>query len=95
MPKHPRKKVIQKPKKEKIREPWKIAEADMPHTGDIWRHRGYYASSSEPLDYHYLLLEPYMVDEWDGLSWTSLCLENGLLVDFWMNFELDDWSRVE
>lgn len=101
MPKHPRnhprkQKPPNTPKKKKEQRGWEILEEDMPGVGEIWRNRmitldGY-------LEYHYLLLEPYIVHGWsenDGLSWTTLCLEAGIVLSFLMNFQLDDWTRIE
>ena len=101
MPKYPRNHPLKKkppntPKKHRIEQPWKIREEDMPHVGEIWRIRMFTADGS--LDYHYLLLEPHIIPGWsdyDGLGWTTICLENGLVLDFYMNLQLDDWTRIE
>ena len=101
MPKHPRNHPIKKkppntPKKKMEEKAWEFREEDMPHVGEIWRMRQ--MCTDGYIDWHYLLLEPHILPGWvdnnDGLSWTTLCLENGLVLDFWFNFELDDWTRV-
>jgi hypothetical protein len=100
MPKHPRnhprkQKPPNTPKKKRQEKAWEIREEDMPHAAEIWKHR--IITADGLCEFHYLLLEPYIspaIKE-DGLSWTTLCLETGVVLDFWFNFELDDWTRIE
>lgn len=101
MPKYPRKKKVEKPpntpKKVRKVEPWQPREEDMPHVGEIWK-RFTYMENNQPVAHHYLLLQHinYSFGDSDSaLAFDMLVLETGETICLYMNFELDDWSRVE
>jgi hypothetical protein len=98
MPKHPRKKWIQKPpptpKKKRNQNIWEISEEDLPRVGEVWRHRSplYDGWAAE----HFLLLregDDEFFKRGDN-TFLMLCLETGETRMRYMNFQLDDWERV-
>ena len=71
-----------------------ISEKDMPHVGDIWKLTTQYGIST--VCYHYLLLDSDSFgDARSSLTFDMLELETGERMWMFMNFELDDWHRIE
>ena len=95
MPKYTRNKIKENKKKVDTYTPTgTIAPEDMPKVGDIWKLTTQYGIST--LCYHYLLLDSDSFgDARSSLTFDMLELETGERMWMFMNFELDDWHRIE